>query len=175
MFEMPQKTESRHTGSILFIVLAIILLAAGVLFIAFACRSYFRYQQYGRAVEYTFGSTSQVVATLEDGTRVRLSDHNRTVLYSMLTDSSGQRHESGGETGDSFEFYASSAVGTAIATVADAGDGWVYVHMMRAGTTISKTARIMTCGCGRSHPTAGWSRTPSSKTRWVKTPPSRSG
>ena len=129
MFEMPQKTESRHTGSILFIVLAIILLAAGVLFIAFACRSYFRYRQYGRAVEYTFGSTSQVVATLEDGTRVRLSDHNRTVLYSMLTDSSGQRHESGGETGDSFEFYASSAVGTAAATVADAGDGWVYLHM----------------------------------------------
>ena len=129
MFEMSQKTESRHTGSILFIVLAIILLAAGVLFIAFACRSYFRYQQYGRAVEYTFGSTSQVVATLEDGTRVRLSDHNRTVLYSMLTDSGGQRQESAGEPGDGLRSSPSAPVGAGGATVADAGDGWVYLHM----------------------------------------------
>lgn len=132
MFDISVKPK-RHFGSYLFVGVAIALLVAGVLFVIFACRTYFRYQNYQRALEYTFGSTSQVIATLEDGTRVRLCDQNRKVMYAMLSDSSGQRHESGGETGDSFTFYASSAVGNCTGTVADAGEDWVYIHFSYDG------------------------------------------
>lgn len=120
---------TRHAGSYAFVAVALILLVAGVLFIVAACRSYFRYQRFGLALEYTFGSTSEVVVTMEDGSRMRLSDNNRYVFYTMLIDSSGTRRETGGKTGESFSFYATSAVGRCTGTVADAGEGWVFVQM----------------------------------------------
>ena len=132
MFHQQPKPQ-KHYAARIFTVIVIIALALGVFAIAFFCNTYFRYQQYQRALEYTFGSTSQVVATLEDGTRVRLSDMNRKALYAMLSDSSGTRRLSGGETGDSFTFTARSAVGTASGSVSDAGDDWVYVELTYDG------------------------------------------
>lgn len=127
---LSQKTKPvRHLGSYIFVAVAILLLVAGVVFIMMACRSYFRYQRFGRALEYTFGSTSEVVVTMEDGSRMRLSDNNRFVLYSMMVDSSGTRHETGGQTGESFSFYATSAVGDSTGTIAEAGDDWVYIQV----------------------------------------------
>lgn len=127
MFDMPEKPRTRHTGSRIFIALAFILLAAGVLFVVLTCHIYFRYQRYQRALEYTFGSTARVVVTL-DGERILLSSHNRLTLYSMLSDSSGTRREWAEEGTERFTFYTRSAVGEGKGEVADAGDGWVSVR-----------------------------------------------
>lgn len=132
MFDMPEKPKARHTGSRILVSLAFALLAAGVLFVVFTCHVYFRYQQYQRALEYTFGSTARVVVTL-DGERILLSGHNRFTLYSMLSDSSGTRREWAEEGTDSFTFYTRSAVGEGTGEVADAGDGWVSVRFSYEG------------------------------------------
>ncbi len=115
---------------VLGVSIVILLLAAAVGGIVWACAAYYRYQRFQSVLDEGFGKTASVTAVDAEGERSALSDLNRYTLYTFLSDSSGKRTGKSEYplTGRKVQFSGKSAVVSYAGSVSETEGAGIWLE-----------------------------------------------